>query len=211
MTQLTRRRVALLAIPAVLVCGLIVLLVSGLLVAGIGPLHLNTSPAAVTTGPGPVTITADHTRYLSTDAIAVTVTNNRPRPIYAWDGNAYCSILKLEVLRAGTWSLSSAAACGCPWTCGAVHCHTVRAPQLVTIAPGASYTATIQHNQDVPFPDGVYRLTLLYATVPPSIGADQPSAPPEAVITAPFDIIAVLLPPPTCPYPAALQRRAPAL
>jgi hypothetical protein len=211
MTQLTRRRVALLAIPVMLVCGLIVLMVSGLLVVGIGPLHLNTSPAAVTTGPGPVTITTDHARYLSTDAIAVTVTNSRPGPIYTWGGNAYCSIVKLEVLRDGTWSPSSAAACGCPWTCGVTRCQTVRAPRLVTIAPGTSYTATIQHNQDVPFPDGVYRLTLLYATVPPSIGADQSVPPPEAVITAPFDIIAVLLPPPTCPYPAALQRRPPAL
>ena len=66
-------------------------------------------------------------------------------------------------------------------------------------------------NQDLPFPDGVYRLTLLYATVPPSIGREQSVPPPQAVITASFDIIAVLLPPPTCPYPAALQRRPPAL
>ena len=98
MTQLTRRRVALLAIPVMLVCGLIVLMVSGLLVAGIGPLHLNTSPAAVTTGPGHVTITTDHARYLSTDTIAVTVTNSRPGPIYMWDGNAYCSPGRHEAL-----------------------------------------------------------------------------------------------------------------
>jgi hypothetical protein len=209
MERLTRRQIALLAIPVVLICALVVLMASGLFVVGVGPIRINTSPVALNSGP--VGILTNHARYLATDSIDVTVTNHRTDPIYTWDGNAYCSILALEVMRGGAWTRSSAAGCGCAWTSPcAAHCNLVRAPRLVTLAPGASYTATILHNPDTPFPAGTYRLVLLYSTVPPSAGTGQHVPGPNAASTAPFDVLDVLLAPPTCPTTADIARQRPA-
>ncbi len=137
MERFDRRRLILLAIPALLVAALVVLLASGLLVVGVGPMRINTSTAAITTGP--VSVVTNHSRYLAIDSSDVTVTNHLSTPIYAWDARAFCSILTLEVLQRGAWMPSDPAVCGCPWPCAAVHCLIVRAPRLVTINPGASY------------------------------------------------------------------------
>ena len=109
-------------------------------------------------------------------------------------------IIAGEVRQVGAWTRSRAAACGCPWSCGAFHCLLASGPRTLSIAPGASYTATIRHNQDVPFPDGTYRLVLAYDTAPPSSLT-------ATVSTDPFPITAVLLPPPACPYTAAFAPR----
>jgi hypothetical protein len=83
----------------------------------------------------------------------------------------------------------------------------VGAHRLVTLAPGASYTATILHNPDTPFPAGVYRIALFYATEPPPQGTDGPPASAGAVTNAPFDVLAVPLAPSACPNPAAFALR----
>jgi hypothetical protein len=208
MERLTRRQMVLLAIPVVLVCALVVLMASGLFVVGVGPVRINTSPVALSSGP--VSIMTNHARYLATDSIEVTVTNHRTDTIYTWDGNAYCSILALEVMHGGAWMRSSAAGCGCAWASAcAPHCNLALAPRLMTLAPGASYTVTILHNPDTPFPAGTYRLTLLYFTVPPTEGSGQHVPGSNAVTTAPFDVLAVLLAPPACPSAAALGAVAP--
>lgn len=207
MERLTRRQMVLLAIPVVLICALVVLMASGLFVVGVGPIRINTSPVALNNGP--VSIMTNHARYLTTDSIEVTVTNHRTDTIYSWDGNAYCSILALEMVRGGAWSRSSAAGCGCAWASPcAPHCNVVSAPRLVTLAPGASYTATILHNPNTPFPVGRYRLTLTYSTVPPSEGTGQHVPGSNAVRSAPFDMLAVLLSPPACPSATTLNRTA---
>src|SRR5215472_3466509 len=169
MERLTRRQMVLLAIPVLLVCSLVALMASGLLVVGVGPLRVNASGPTVTSGP--VSIATDHSRYLATDHIEVIITNHLAVPIYTWDGYAYCSILALQVKNGGAWTPSHAAGCGCDFAAPcAMHCMLVGTHRLVTLAPGASYTATILHNPDTPFPAGVYRLALFYATEPPPQG-----------------------------------------
>jgi hypothetical protein len=117
----------------------------------------NTSPSTNTGGP--VSIGTDHAQYDTKDSIQVTVTNNTQQPIYAWDTKASCSILDLEVQDGGTWQPSSQAQCAIK-----------RAAAPVKVAPGATYSATIQAGllakSNTDFTAGSYRLTLAYGASP---------------------------------------------
>ena len=117
----------------------------------------NTSPSTNTGGP--VSIGTDHAQYGAKDSIQVTVTNNTQQAIYAWDTQASCSILGLEIQDGGTWQSSSQAQCAIK-----------RAAAPVKIEPGAIYSATIRAgllpNSNTEFTGGGYRLTLAYGASP---------------------------------------------
>ncbi len=104
-----------------------------------------------------VVIATDHTAYASDGAIKVTVTNHLTTAIYAWDHQANCSILGLEVEKQGVWGPAPQTVAGCPLG---------RVTLQVQIAPGQSYTATIHAGYVHPgvFAPGSYRLVLSYTT-----------------------------------------------
>lgn len=128
---------------------------------------VNTSAPTITTGP--VTIATDHSAYAPTDTMKVTIQNHLAEAVYAFDTQASCSILSLEVQQAGKWAPSDA-----------LHCPLGRAARVVKIEPGGTYTASVggrvlSIGKSGGLPDGSYRLVLRYFNAPPS-GATQPAS-----------------------------------
>jgi hypothetical protein len=129
---------------------------------------VNTSPPTQTTGP--VTIATDHSAYNNTDTMKITIVNTLTTAIYAYDTQAGCSILALEVQKYGQWVASDA-----------LHCPLGRVAIAVKIAPGASYTATIGGHAMSPglgrsLPSGTYRLVLRYYDAPINGSKTPPTA-----------------------------------
>jgi hypothetical protein len=117
--------------------------------------------STVTTSPGtnaggPVSIATDHAHYAPNAVIYVTVTNHTSASIYAYDTQASCSILSLEV-RQSDGSFAGASVARCPLG---------RPARPVTIASGGVYSASIQAGFpgliNTTFPAGTYRLALTY-------------------------------------------------
>lgn len=147
-------------------------LLLALALAGCGNLtggtSVNTSAATLTTGP--ITIATDHSAYAPTDAMQITIQNNQPAAIYAYDTQASCSVLTLEVQKNGQWVASNA-----------LHCPLGRAAMAVKIAPGAKYTASVgarvmSIGQSASLPAGTYRLALSYYDAPLSGASNAPTA-----------------------------------
>jgi hypothetical protein len=142
-----------------------------------GGTEVNTSAPTQTTGP--VTIATDHSAYAPTDTMKVTIENHLTTAIYAYDTQASCSILRLEVQQNGKWVPSDA-----------LHCPLGRATRAVMIEPGGTYSATLgvrvmSIGQANTLPPGTYRLVLNYYSAPLS-GASQAPAPtvvPSATLT----------------------------
>jgi hypothetical protein len=84
-----------------------------------------------------------------------------------------CSILALQYQVNGTWQASQLA-----------QCPLKRRAQLVTIDAGATYTANITAGypggKQFTFPTGLYRLVLLYSTMP----SVMPTAADSTTITS---------------------------
>ena len=142
-----------------------------LALAGCGDLSAGTgaNTSAPTATTGPVTIATDHSAYAPADTMKVTIVNHLAQAIYAFDTQASCSILSLEVQQAGKWAGSSA-----------LHCPLGRAAMMVKIEPGATYTASLgarvtSIGKNHALPNGSYRLVLRYYTSLPS-GANQVAA-----------------------------------
>jgi hypothetical protein len=133
------------------------------------------SPATHTSGP--VTIATDHTTYPRDGFLNVTVANGGQEPIYAWDHNASCSILTLQVEVSGAWQPPRTPIAGCALG---------RPTVAVQIAPGASYHATIGPGYlDVrqgAFDAGTYRLALTYYPGQPTGPAPNPGGPRATTI-----------------------------
>lgn len=115
------------------------------------------SQNASTPSRGAVRISADHTIYRKNSQIHVTVQNSLPTPVYAFDGQAGCSILSFETYGDGTWRPADVA-----------RCPGGRPASLVKIDAGKVYAATIQairlEEAFYAIPAGTYRLVLKYAT-----------------------------------------------
>src|SRR5947209_5689951 len=60
---------------------------------------------------GSVSIHTDHSRYLSTDSIKVSIMNNLQTSIFAYDTRASCTILDLQVQVNGVWQATTIARC----------------------------------------------------------------------------------------------------
>ncbi len=124
---------------------------------------------------GPVSITTNHARYTKTEPIQIGVTNHQQTAIYAFDTRAGCTILDLEVSVNGQWEPSYAARCALG-----------RRAMMVKIAPGQTYTATINPGasniRGEGLPQGTYRLVLSYS-------ASASVAPPwTKAYSAPFGV-----------------------
>ncbi len=141
-----------------------------------GGTAVNTSAPTLTTGP--VTIATDHSSYAPTDMIKVTIENHLTKAIYAYDTQASCSILSLQVQQGGQWAASNA-----------LHCPMGRPAMLVKIEPGGTYNTTLGASVasigQRTLPVGTYRLVLNYFDAPLS-GATQaptPTTVPSATLT----------------------------
>jgi hypothetical protein len=106
---------------------------------------------------GPVSIRTDHSTYMPTDSIQVSVTNNLKTSIFAYDTRASCTILDLQIQVNGVWQATNVA-----------RCPLGRPAMRVEIPAGKTYTAKIQAGfpglSQVNFPAGTYRLVLGYST-----------------------------------------------
>jgi hypothetical protein len=106
---------------------------------------------------GPVSIVTDHTTYMPTDSIHVTVVNNLQTSIFAYDTRASCSILDLQMQANGVWQDTNIA-----------RCPLGRPAMRVEVPAGHTYSATIQAGSpgitQASFPTGSYRLVLSYST-----------------------------------------------
>lgn len=114
----------------------------------------------------PISITTDRHAYAPADEIRVTITNSTNRSIFAAAGKAGCTILSLQEETAEGWRDSSALPCA--------HAESGDDPEdadVMHIAPGATYSATIRLESDTgaPLARGTYRFALAYSTftVPP--------------------------------------------
>jgi len=137
----------------------------------------NTS--APTSTAGPIVIASDHSTYSPTDALHITITNQLSAAIYAFDTQASCSVLSLQVSQGGQWVPADVA-----------RCPLGRAAHPVAIAPGVAYTATITAGtKGLPsandyFTPGQYRLVLSYYTASPTTGgASNPTHTYSATLT----------------------------
>lgn len=142
-----------------------------------GGTAVNTSAATLTTGP--VTIATDHSSYAPTDTIKVTIQNHLTKAIYAYDTQASCTILSLQVQQGGQWVASNA-----------LHCPLGRVALAVKIEPGGTYTASLGAHlmsigQRNTLPEGTYRLVLNYYDAPLSGATQAPTATmvPSATLT----------------------------
>lgn len=113
--------------------------------------------SAPTINQGLVTIATDHSTYIATSNIAVTVTNKTSNPIYAFNHQASCTVLALQQQVKGEWVAANKYTASC--ATGAV-------TALVELAPNQPYTATIHagYLRPVAWPAGTYRLALTYFT-----------------------------------------------
>ena len=177
-------------------------LLLALALAGCGNLtggtSVNTSAATLTTGP--ITIATDHSAYAPTDTMKITIQNNLTTAIYAYDTQASCSILTLEVQQSGQWVASNA-----------LHCPLGRAAMAVKIEPGGKYTTSIgarvmSIGQSHSVPEGTYRLALNYYDAPLS-GASK--APTATTIYSATLTISGTVPPSTGTIPSAPGAKPP--
>ncbi len=156
----------------------------------------NTSPPTTTNGP--VTISTDHSRYAPTDLVSVTVVNTTGGPIYAYDHQASCSVLALEVADGTNWKPAYQLQ---PNLAG---CAMGRMTVLVTIAAGQTLQANIMagylRRADGAFPVGTYRLVLRYLTARPATPA---SAPPFTEAISGTFVVATDVPPQPLPTVAS--------
>lgn len=110
-----------------------------------------------TTTSGPVSIGTNHTTYMPTDVIEVTVANDLPSSIFAYDTRAGCSILGLQMQTNGDWQDTQIA-----------RCSLGRPAMVVEIQAGKVYSAKISAGSpgisSATFPPGTYHLWLSYAT-----------------------------------------------
>lgn len=143
--------------------GVAILLLATMLLAGCG--HLtnaegasaagtpNTSAPTITSGP--VTIGTDHSAYNGADIMKVTITNHLTSVIYAYDSQASCSIVSLQVKQNGQWIASNA-----------LPCMMGRVTMRVEIKAGEAYTFNVggasQLGGGHGLADGTYRLVLRY-------------------------------------------------
>src|SRR5262249_33848397 len=109
---------------------------------------------------GSVTIATDHSVYNGLDTMKVTITNHLPTMIYAYDTQATCSMLSLEVQQNGQWVASNA-----------LRCPLGRVALAVKIKPSASYTANVgaramSLDTGVALTSETYRLVLRYFSAP---------------------------------------------
>jgi hypothetical protein len=114
----------------------------------------------------PISIKTDRHTYAPTDEVRVTVTNATSQGIFTTAGKADCTILSLQEKTAEGWRDSSALPC--------MHAESGSNPEgadVMHIAPGATYSATIHLESDsgAPLARGTYRFALAYSTftVPP--------------------------------------------
>lgn len=141
-----------------------------LALVGCGAQGATSGGAGPTQSTGPVTIATDHSAYAPMDPIHITISNHLSSPIYAYDTQASCSILGLEMQQAGQWAPANA-----------LHCPLGRVALPVKIAAGADYRvtigATVSHiGAASPLANGTYRLALAYYPAPLSGSAQQPAA-----------------------------------
>lgn len=141
---------------------------------------LNTSPGTMTEGP--VIIATDHSVYAPTDAIHVTVTNHLSTAIYAYDHQASCSILHLQMQQGSSWQDVQPPIAGC-----AREDPTV----ALSVAPGSTYQTAIiagyLRQGDQRFSLGIYRLVLAYATTPLH-GSGGTTAPTATISSSPLTV-----------------------
>jgi len=106
---------------------------------------------------GPVSIRTDHSTYMPTDSIHVSVINNLQTSIFAYDTRASCTILDLQMQVNGVWQGTNIA-----------RCPLGRPAMRVEIPAGNTYSAMIQAGSlgisQASFPVGTYRLVLSYST-----------------------------------------------
>lgn len=117
----------------------------------------SSSGNAGTSTSGLVSIHTDHSKYLSTDSIKVSIMNNLQTSIFAYDTRASCTILDLQVQVNGVWQATNIA-----------RCPLGRPAMRVEVPAGKTYSATIQAGylgiSQASFPVGAYRLVLGYST-----------------------------------------------
>jgi hypothetical protein len=138
--------------------------------------------SAPTQTDGPVTIATDHSVYNGLDTIKVIITNHLSSMIYAYDTQASCSILSLEVQQNGLWVASNA-----------LRCPLGRVALAVDIKPGANYTANVggsvmRLGTSAALANGTYRLVLRYFSAPVAPIPTPSDAPltPTVVDSAPL-------------------------
>jgi hypothetical protein len=106
---------------------------------------------------GPVSIRTDHSTYMPTDIIHVSVINNLQTSIFAYDTRASCTILDLQMQVNSVWQATNVA-----------RCSLGRPAMRVEIPAGNTYSAMIQAGSpginQASFPVGAYRLVLSYST-----------------------------------------------
>lgn len=149
-----------------------------------------------TTSGTTVIITTDHTRYAPTDVIGVTITNTLATPIWAFNHQASCTVLSLELQTTSGWqdiASPNARIAGCPL--GA-------ATMAVRIVPGATLTGRVMagylRQGDAAFAPGAYRLVLRYYANQPTIpAATTPILITSAIVTV--DLHQTAQPTPTLP------------
>lgn len=127
---------------------------------------VNTSGPTISSGP--VTIATDHSAYANNDLMKITIVNHLSTPIYAYDTQASCSILSLQIQKNGQWQPADA-----------LHCPLGRIALPVKIAAGATYKVTIGSTvtnigSARPLADGTYRIVLNYFDAPLNGAAHPP-------------------------------------
>jgi hypothetical protein len=164
----------------------------------------NTTSGTSTTGP--IVISTDHSAYAPTDAIHVTIANHLGTAIYAYNHQASCSIVGLEMQTSSGWQ--DVATMQKP----IAGCAQKSVTQMVTVAAGATYDADIVagylRQGDADFAAGSYRLRLAYLSTPLAM---QPGAPPapeatpgyQMLYSATFTVSANVPPQPIPTAPAA--------
>jgi subtilase family serine protease len=114
--------------------------------------------------PAPVVVSTDQSSYPTDATIQVTVKNSLNAAIYAFDSQASCSVLQLQIQNGSSWQSVPVA-----------RCSLGRPTQIISIDADSTYTATIQASSipghEVLFPTGTYRLILNYATSQSSLAA----------------------------------------
>jgi hypothetical protein len=140
-------------------CGLTTSASSGATTQPASSLPVNTSPGTTTSGP--VVIATDHSVYAPTDVMHITITNHLTSTIYAYDHQASCSIVRLEVQQGSAWQAVPSTIAGCP----------IERPTIaVAITPGTEYQADVragyERQGDQSFSQGTYRVAFAYSDGP---------------------------------------------
>jgi hypothetical protein len=162
----------------------------------------NTSPPVVSSK-GPISFSINHSVYAPTDGVKITLTNLLTQTIYAFDHQASCSILSLQIEQQGTWMALTTA------NPDLAKCPLSTPTRLVAISPNGSYNATIiagfLHQGDRQFAVGTYRLAFSY-----TITSNNPVATNfVTVYSDPFAISGSVTPEPTASAPVAPSQGTP--